>query len=264
MAVAKIFNIQSFSTTDGPGIRTVVFFQGCNLSCAWCHNPESRLPDAPEAFIQEKCIGCGACGAGGECYAQARIKTCREFTPDGLFRLLEIDLPYLKNSGGGVTFSGGECMLQADFLEEMVKICSEKGIHTAVDTAGHVPYEWLTRVNPNMFLYDIKALSPEVHKKLVGVDGVLIWENLEKLLRDGFRVQVRIPCVPGANWDELPLIFEKLRDIGAADVELLAYHRLGEGKNELYNLSGKEVPAFKPPTKKEMEELWNLLSFPRK
>ena len=258
MATGKIFNIQSFSTTDGPGIRTVVFFQGCNLSCAWCHNPESQMSDAPEAFVKEKCIACGACATGGECYAQARTKTCREFTPAGLWKLLETDMPYLKNSGGGITFSGGECMLQAEFLEEIIKICRENGLHTAVDTAGHVPYEWLIQVCPDMFLYDIKALSPEVHKKLTGVDGILVWENLGKLIADDQRVQVRIPCVPGANWDELPQIFEKLQKIGVVDIELLAYHRLGEGKGALYNL--KEAENFNSPSKKEMDELWNLLN----
>jgi len=262
MKTGRVFNIQSFSTTDGPGIRTVVFFQGCNLSCIWCHNPESQMSNAPEAFIKEKCIGCGACETGGECYAQARTKTCQEFTTFELWKLLEIDIPYLKNSGGGITFSGGECMLQADFLQEMVSICRENGIHTAVDTAGSVPYEWLVKTRPDIFLYDIKALSTEMHKKLTGVDGILIWENLGRLVNDGYHVQVRVPCVPGANWDELPQIFEKLFEIGVCDIELLAYHRLGEGKGVLYNL--KEAEIFNPPSKKEMDELWNLLNSHRK
>jgi len=253
----KIFNIQSFSTTDGPGIRTVVFFQGCNLHCAWCHNPESQPVNAPEAFLLEKCINCGECKIGGECYAGARTTTSRDFTPEGLWKLLSIDVPYLQNSGGGITFSGGECLLQPEFLHEMIQLCRANDIHTAIDTAGHVPYERLISVRPDMFLYDIKAMSPEKYKELTGVDGVLIWENLERLIKDNYRVQVRIPCVPGANWDEIPEIIARLKQIGATDIELIAYHRLGEGKATIY---GMESRIFDTPAKKEMEEIWNLLN----
>lgn len=254
--MGKVFNIQSFSTTDGPGIRTVVFFQGCNLRCAWCHNPESQPVDAPEAFLPEKCIGCGACKTGGECYAKARTVTSRDFTPEELWKLLSIDVPYLKNSGGGVTFSGGECLLQPEFLREMIQLCRANDIHTAVDTAGHVPYERLIYVRPDMFLYDIKALPTGKHKELTGVDGVLIWENLERLIRENYRVQVRIPCVPGANWDEIAEIIARLKKMGVTDIEPMAYHRLGEGKAAIY---GIESQIFEAPSKKEMEEIWNLL-----
>ena len=257
MTKAKIFNIQSFSTTDGPGIRTVVFFQGCNLSCEWCHNPESQAVDeAPEIFIAEKCIGCKVCE--GECFAGARTKTVREFTISELWKLLETDLPYIKNSSGGITFSGGECMLQVDFLEEIVKLCRSNKIHTAVDTAGHVPFEWLKQVNPDMFLYDIKASTPQKHLELTGVDGVLIWENLRKLIQKNYQVQVRIPCVPGANWDEMPDIAARLKEIGVKDVELLAYHRLGEGKAAWL---GKEAKIFNTPNEKEMNSLWKLFDY---
>ena len=259
---AKIFNIQSFSTTDGPGIRTVVFFQGCNLHCLWCHNPESQIVcDAPEAFLPEKCIGCEACKSGGECYAGARVKNSRDFTPEQLWQLLAVDLPYLLNSGGGITFSGGESMLQMDFLAEMVRLCRKNGVHTAVDTAGHVPYDWLVKVNPDLFLYDIKALSPNIHLELTGVDGILIWENLSRLVKENYRVQVRIPCVPGANWEEMPVIAARLKEIGVKDVELLAYHRLGEGKAAWF---GKEAKIFSTPKDEEMDMLWKLFECPKK
>jgi len=255
----KIFNIQSFSTTDGPGIRTVVFFQGCNLQCAWCHNPESQPLDAPDAFLPEKCIGCEACKTGGECYAGARTKTIREFdSPEQLWKLLAVDVPYLKNSGGGITFSGGECMLQVDFLEEIIKLCREKGLHTAVDTAGHVPYDWLIRANPDMFLYDIKSLNK--HKELCGVDGTLIWENLRRLVKEGRKVLVRIPCIPGANWEEIPAIAKELNEL-KVEVELLAYHRLGEGKAAWF---GKEVQIYQNPKEEEMKELWKLFDYQKK
>ena len=176
----------------------------------------------------------------------------RTVTASQLWQMIEVDFPYFQNGKGGVTFSGGECMLQVDFIEEMVAICKKNGIHVAVDTAGHVPYESLTRVNPDLFLYDIKAVTPEVHKELTGVDGQLIWENLERLLADGFQVKVRVPCIPEGNWEELPLIAKKLKKLGVKEPELLEYHRLGEEKGTWY---GNEVRKFPKPTKEEMEQV---------
>lgn len=215
--------------------------------------------NTPEIFLAEKCIGCNACATGGECYAQARVKNGREVTINELWNLIATDIPYYQNSGGGITFSGGEAMLQHDFLVQIVSLCRGKGIHTAVDTAGHVPYDFLQRVNPDMFLYDIKAFSPQLHEELTGVDGELIWNNLERLTKDNFCVKVRIPCIPGANWDELPSIFARLHTIGisTSDIELLPYHRLGEGKSAWL---GKEITIYVPPSKKEMDELWNMLN----
>jgi len=256
---AKIFNIQSFSTTDGPGIRTVVFFQGCNMRCLWCHNPESIAMEPEVGFIEEKCIRCGNCTDVRDprrCYAGALVETARTFTPQELWTLLKVDVPYFQNSEGGITFSGGESMLHVDFLEEIIAICRENGVHTAVDTAGHVPYEWLQQANPDLFLYDAKAVDPVVHKRLTGVDGELIWANLERLTKDNYEVNVRIPCVPGANWEEIPKIITRLRTLGLARPELLPYHSLGADKSKRY---GKEIVLFTPPTQKEMNELKKLL-----
>ena len=246
---ARIFNIQNFSTTDGPGIRTVIFFQGCNLKCIWCHNPESWDADPPPAFIKEKCISCGRCASGGECFTGALVPTTRDFTPQGLWELIKDEQPYFKNSGGGITFSGGECALQPDFLKEMVNICRQNTVHTAVDTAGHVPYEWLVRINPDLFLYDIKACSPEKYKEISGVDGVLIWDNLRKLISDGYNVHVRVPCIPGANWDELPEIADRLHKSGITGIELLPYHKLGEGK-----AAAHKQRVFDAPSEEDMNQ----------
>jgi len=265
MKTANIFNIQSFSTTDGPGIRTVVFFQGCNLQCLWCHNPESLTPTSEVGFIQEKCIQCGNCAGDRSphlCYAGALVESGRTVTTEELWKFIAADLPYFQNSGGGVTFSGGECMLQADFLTEMVALCREHGVHTAVDTAGQVPYEWLVQVNPDLFLYDIKAITPDKHLALTGVDGVLIWENLERLLQEDYPVVIRIPCVPEANWEELPLITKRIAELKktygkeeSLAVELLEYHTLGEDKGMWY---GREMKRFRTPTKEEMREVKKL------
>jgi len=255
----KIFNIQSFSTHDGPGIRTVVFFQGCNLHCRWCHNPESWETSPPLAFIKEKCIHCGACKESpcpDVCYAGALICASRTFSPQELWTLLAADKPYFDNGAGGVTFSGGECMLQVDFLTEIIKICRKNGVHTAVDTAGHVPYQWLVQANPDLFLYDIKAISPERHKALTGVDGTLIWENLRRLIEEQYNVNIRVPCIPKANWDELPAIGARLREWGITNTEPLPYHRLGEGK-ALWH--GREMPVFVIPSEADMAEARRLL-----
>lgn len=276
MGKGKIFDIQSFSTHDGPGIRTVVFFQGCNLRCKWCHNPESWEFDPHPIFLKEKCIGCRAClkicpalneigsidsklcnrcrACIDVCYAGALSCSCREFSPMELWTLISTDKPYFENGGGGVTFSGGECMLQSGFLEEIIKICKENNVHTAIDTAGNVPYEFLEKAAPDLFLYDIKASSPIRHKILTGVDGILIWENLLRLYDNGFEIIVRIPCVPEANIDELQSIKSRLFEIGINKIELLPYHNLGEDKATLH---GIEKSVFNKLSMDEMDHLKN-------
>ena len=260
---ANIFNIQHFSVTDGPGARTVVFFQGCNLRCAWCHNPESWRLQQPPTFIRDKCLGCGACNGRtepGKCFSGALVNTTHVFTPKQLWELLESEIPYYQNSGGGITFSGGECALQAEFLGEIIRICKQNGVHTAMDTAGHVPFEQLTQPGPDLYLYDIKAATPEKHQQLTGVDGLLIWENLNRLVADGYTVQVRVPAVPGANWDELPLIAKRLGSMGITNAELLPYHTLGEGKAPMLGDSAFEINHFKPPQAPEMEAMQRLFT----
>ena len=227
------------------------------MRCIWCHNPESWDSSPASAFLKEKCINCGECNKGRECFAGARVLAAREFTPLGLWKLIEGELPYYKNSGGGITFSGGECMLQVDFLEAICKICRQNGVHTAVDTAGHVPYEWLIRVSPDLFLYDIKADNKKTHKELTGVDGVLIWENLRRLVADGHNVQVRVPCVPGANWNELPGIARRLRELGVTNTELMPYHKLGESKAAS---RGYKLHMFDVPRQQDMSDAMKLFN----
>lgn len=283
-----VFNIQPFSIQDGPGIRTTVFLSGCNLRCIWCHNPESWEVTSSLRFLAERCIGCGACfsvcprGAhileegvhvlrrercgncgqcASHCYAGALELAGRRMTVEEVFSRIEADKGYFQNSGGGATFSGGECMLQPEFLAALLRRCHEAGIHTAVDTAGHVPYEWFRRVLPDtdLFLYDLKAASPEAHKALTGVDGALVWENLERLVDGGAAVIVRVPCIKGANWEELPLVAERLSGIAVPLVELLPYHRLGEAKFEQL---GRQAAAFEVPSNEEMEKLAALFEQP--
>lgn len=263
----KIFNIQRFSTHDGPGIRTTVFFKGCNLHCKWCHNPESISLKPQIELCTDLCIGCGECfkacpnhmmAETGEhivdrakceacgkctdaCYSGAVKLVGEDITVEKLMREILTDKPYFDASkGGGVTFSGGECMIQPEFLAELVAACKKEGIHTAVDTAGNVPWSFFESVDADMYLYDMKAVDPELHKALTGVDNKLILENLARLSDAGKRIWVRIPYVPGCNDGEIEAMAEALRDIKAERVELLAYHRLGEGKYDSLGLERGE------------------------
>ena len=170
MNEATIFDMQRNSFTDGPGIRTTVFFKGCNLRCAWCHNPESQQAEAEWLLKPTQCTGCGRCAdVRAEdpdflCPVGARTGCGRRYTVAKLWEEIGKDRLFYDASGGGVTFSGGECMLQVEFLEAILKQCKEAGIHTAVDTAGHVPYEAFARILPytDLILYDVKCMDPVI------------------------------------------------------------------------------------------------------
>ena len=164
------------------------------------------------------------------------------------------DAEIYENSGGGVTFSGGECMLQIDFLEQMLKRCKEEGIHTAVDTAGHIPPEYFERILPytDLFLYDIKIADPEKHKKYVGVDNELIILNLQRLVSLRKRVIVRTPIISGINDTEEEISAIKKNANDAEKIELLPYHAMGEHK---YEALGREAPDFFAPTKQKMDAI---------
>ena len=273
---ARVFNIQRFSTHDGPGIRTTVFFKGCNLHCKWCHNPESISAKPQIELCLDLCIGCGecfkvcknhmiaegsqhvvdrkACTACGRCadtcYAGGIKLVGEELSVEKLMEEILTDKPYYDASGGGVTFSGGECMIQPEALARLTSACREAGVHTAVDTAGNVAWSVFEAVDADMYLYDVKAADPELHKRLTGVDNRLILENLKRLSDSGKRIWVRIPYIPGCNDVEIPEIARILKDIKAEKVELLAYHRLGEGKYDSLGLEKGE--AIRTPNECEL------------
>lgn len=285
-----VFNIQRFSIHDGPGIRTAVFFQGCNLHCAWCHNPESQPLEPVVQFFSEKCIvcaectrvcpaeaqqlvegtrlyqrdlcqSCGACVA--ECYARALVIPAQALSPAQVLAEVLKDRDYYRDSGGGVTFSGGEPFLQKDFLLELLALCRQAGLHTAVDTAGNVPFAWLAQALPltDLFLYDCKTFDEPRHRSATGVSNQRILQNLQQLGQAGARLWVRIPVIPGVNdaAAEIRQIGDFLSGVpGVEQVELLPFHHLGAGK---YESLGLDYPTrgLTPPGAEAMAELVQVL-----
>lgn len=286
-ARATIFDIQRFSVHDGPGIRTTVFFKGCNLRCFWCHNPESISPEPEIQYLPFKCIGCGRCltvclpgchqidedgrhvfdrsectlchDCVENCPSEALSLVGRDYTVQEVLDVVLRDQPFYKESGGGMTCSGGEPMLQSDFLRHLLAEAKAAGLHTAVDTAGNVPFQRLTDVMPytDLFLYDVKCMDPVRHRQVTGVGNERILDNLVRLDQAGAKIWVRIPIIPSVN-DNLENILstvDLLKGMKHLErVELLTYHRLGGGK---YESLGKTYKALdiQPPTRETMKQL---------
>ena len=274
---ATVFDIQRSSFVDGPGIRTTVFFKGCNLRCAWCHNPESQSAAPQMMLYADKCISCGkclekcphdlrSCELCGKCElycpAEARRVCGKQYTADELVEEILADKLFYDTSEGGATFSGGECMLYPDFLAVLLRKCKENGVHTAVDTAGHVPFSHFERVLPftDMFLYDIKSMDTDTHKAYTGVGNELILENLAKLLTLGTKVRIRVPLIAGVNDSEQEMLAmsDFFKKHGTPEkIELLPYHAMGESKARAI---GREPRIFAAPEKERIDALYALLN----
>ncbi|MCL1858238.1 MAG: glycyl-radical enzyme activating protein [Oscillospiraceae bacterium] len=285
----KIFNIQRFSVYDGPGIRTVVFFSGCNLNCLWCHNPESISNKQQLKFNSDQCILCGKCfdicknkahefkeslhildrdkcevclNCSKQCYAEALAPVYREINLTDLEKSLLTDEEYFRQSGGGVTFSGGEPMLQIDFLRDILEICKNHDIHTAIDTAGAVGFDAFEKIMPycDLFLYDIKAYKNNIHKNLTGVSNKLILENLTRLSdTGGVNILVRIPVIPRANTDEMADIAEFLSKININKCEFMPYHKLGAGKYKPLGIANPDTAnIFNTPDDNLINEIKDI------
>ncbi len=271
MAEGMIFDIQRGSTVDGPGVRTTVFFKGCNLRCAWCHNPESQQMQRQKMFFEEKCIHCGRCkqvcpspescilcgGCAQVCPREAISLCGRMATATEIFAEIRRDAPFYELSGGGVTCSGGECMLQMELMCALLQMCKVEGIHTAVDTAGLVPWAAFEQVMPHtdLFLYDVKCATDGLHQQWTGVSNRLILENLTRLSETfAGEIIVRIPVIGGVNDtdEEMARMADILRPLRVKAVELLPYHRMGEYK---YAALGKEAIIFSVPEEGRMARL---------
>ena len=251
---ARICNTKRFAVHDGPGIRTTVFFKGCPLKCVWCHNPESISPAPQTAFYAHKCIGCGACRKADftskDCLGEARVDYGEDVTLDDLTAILLEDRDFYETSNGGVTLSGGECLMQADFCAALLQKMKAEGIHTAVDTCGFVSRSALDKVMPftDLFLYDLKAIDSEVHKRCTGQDNAVILENFAYLKSLGKPIEVRYPYVPGFNDDQA----QKIADFaGDTPVKVLAYHNFAGSKYEALGM--KNTLPDRLPTDAEIE-----------
>jgi len=265
---ATIFNIQKFSLHDGPGIRTTVFFKGCNLRCGWCCNPEGLLPDIQLTFDAEKCIGCGECvkacavGArtvigGKSAHNAEKCKICgacitaciygsissygTEYTVDELVAELVKDKAFYQNSGGGVTLSGGEFLLQPDFASELCDALHKQNIHVAVETAAAVPTNILRKLMGKIDLWqvDFKHYDNAVHRAATGLGNEQIIENIKEIVKSGYDYLVRIPIVSGFNdtIDDAREFADILTALGVNRTELMPFHQMGERK---YALLGME------------------------
>ena len=271
MSTARIFDIQRFSLHDGPGIRTTVFFKGCSLRCRWCHNPESQRVGNELLFYKEKCVGCGACKAVcaraftpecrnecacvSACRHGAREQSGRNADTAEIVRVCLRDRPFYETSGGGVTLSGGEPLLQPEAAFEVLSACRVENVHTAIETAGNVPWDVFERVLPvtDLFLFDIKGIDPALHQKNTGVSNEGILENARRLAKTGADVRFRMPYVPGYTDVEAPSVAGFARECGRP-LELMAYHNIALGK---YAALGRtyETAEVTPPSPEEMRRL---------
>lgn len=241
----RIFNIQRFSIHDGPGIRTIVFFKGCYMRCAWCCNPESQLHEiqSMQENGKEKIVG--------------KDVSVSELMPE-----LLADMPYYRRSGGGVTLSGGEILAQHQFARDLLRVCKENGLNTAVESTANAPFEDIKEILPylDLFLLDIKHMNPEKHKEFTGANNKLILENAKKIAQSGVELIVRTPVVPGFNdtAEEIKAISKFASTLpGVKEHHLLPYHRLGQDKyaglNRSYTFKGIE-----PPSNEKMQYLLSV------
>lgn len=271
MQCNKVFvsNIQRYSVHDGPGIRTVVFLLGCPLRCKWCQNPEAIDVNQQLMINSELCAGCAAClntcrnsaisaDSSGkiitdrskcikcwkcidECYYGARQVSGKLYSADQVFDVVKKDDIVYKNTGGGLTLSGGEPTLHIDFSLELLKKSRSHSINTAVETCGYTKWENFEKIMDftDLFLYDFKLFSAEKHKKWAGVDNSIIKQNLEFLVKDGRNIIIRIPLIPGVNDDEEE--FSKMMDYvrslkSISSVHIMPFHQLGSSKYEMLGI----------------------------
>lgn len=282
----NIFDIKHFAVHDGDGIRTTVFFKGCSLKCIWCHNPESIMSGFELGFSKEKCAFCRKCESVckngvhifnsehliirencvfcGECEkvcpTDALTLYGKSATVSELLPELTEDADFYESSGGGVTLSGGECLLQADFCTELLKELKNHNIHTAVDTCGFVPKKAFDKVMPytDIFLYDVKAIDEDVHIRCTGHTNRTILENLKYIDECNKSIEIHIPYVPEYNADQIPKIAEFLSGLNnITKVRVLPYHKFAASKYDAVNMINTLPENI--PSKEEIAQARDLL-----
>lgn len=286
--MGTIFDFKRFSINDGPGTRTTVFLKGCSLSCLWCHNPESQAAKSQLVYYKDKCIGCHFCikvcpvkaiiadelsivvdmnkcivcgNCAKVCPSEALEVIGTSYSISQVMDIIMKDTIFYDDSGGGVTFSGGEPLRQKDFLLELLKNCREEDIHTAVDTTGFVMLTELQQIMDytDLFLYDIKHMDSKKHKEITGVGNSKILDNLKYISDTGANISIRIPVIPGINTgDNLIKTADFIKNLdGIVSVDLLPYHNIMKGK---YDRLGMDYALgnINCPNKDYMTEIKNI------
>lgn len=282
---ALITNIQRFSLNDGPGIRTTVFFQGCNMHCSWCHNPETIVMHPVLMHYENKCIGCGKCletcpskahkiengkhvidrtlckncGKCAEnCFADALVMSSREYTVEEVMREIRQDKQYYNLSGGGVTVSGGEATLHCDFINELADACHKEGIKIAIETNLALPFHHIvdTLKKMDLIMCDMKHVDSPTHKNYTGIDNQMVFNNIGRSSLLGIPMIVRTPLIPGAtesidNVKAVASYIAKMPNI--MYYELLNFNPLGNSKNVALNKKD-DFEDNKPFAKTKLEE----------
>ncbi|HDL17912.1 MAG TPA: glycyl-radical enzyme activating protein [Bacteroidetes bacterium] len=286
MQTGCIFDIKRFAIHDGPGIRTTVFFKGCPLSCRWCHNPEGINANDEIIYRENRCIHCDDCISvcslqaitnrdGGKiinteicdlcgkcvdiCPSTALEFVGTNMTVSEVMGEIEKDTAFFDESGGGVTFSGGDPLLQFDFLRKILEQCRERKIHTTLDLSGYCPYESLENIQNlvTLFLFDLKVYDEEIHRQYTGVSNRLILSNLKKITKNENHVIVRIPVIPGVNdtekeIDNISRYLSSLSNL--REVHLLRHHNLGVSKYEQLSMPKFKIECF-PEGKSDLKRI---------
>ncbi len=293
-----VTNIQKYSIHDGDGIRTTVFFKGCHLKCQWCHNPETQKFETELQVDTARCTGCGRCAAvcpqgaitissegkavtdrskcivcgkcENACLGNYRTVVGREYSVKELVKICLQDQMFYEESGGGVTLSGGEVMaMDPEYIQPLVKALWREGIDVDIDTCGQAPYSSYKAILPyvHTWLYDIKVMDEEKHRKYIGMGNKVILDNLKGIASEGARIYIRIPTVKEVNGDpesmQAIIDFLKENNIRPPQINLLPYHSTGSHK---YGKLGRDYLAedLTAPTDEEMQELvrqWNDAGF---
>lgn len=291
-----VFNIQRFSIHDGPGIRTTVFLKGCSLHCFWCHNPEGISIKPQIQFFPERCIHCGECVSACEnnanliegdniiflrerckvcgkcvetCYAEARVLVGKEMTSEDVVQEVLKDRPFYETSHGGITLSGGEPVLQPEFSKEILTRCKDEGVHTAIETAGNVPWDDLEILLPvvDLVMMDLKQMDSAKHRAATGVPNERLLANARRLVTQSEKpILFRIPVIPTVNDtnEEVAAIAAFVRAMidlrqanmlsGKISLELLPFHRLAGDKYRSLDM-GNRSKELTPPSKEKLSEL---------
>jgi pyruvate formate lyase activating enzyme len=289
MTTSLTFDIKRYAINDGPGIRVVVFFKGCNLHCAWCHNPESISAKAEKMFAPAKCIRCGSCVEACPekaltlipegivtdpvlcrlcekctvvCPTKAIEMSGKAMSASEIMEIIEKERIFFEQSGGGVTFSGGEPLLHKKLLIELLDECGRRGIHRAVDTAGNISTATILEVakQTDLFLYDLKTMDSALHEHWTGAGNDLLLRNLSILAETGMKIIIRIPFIGGVN-DTDENIRQTAEFIAALagekkEVHLLPYHNIAKHK---YLKLGKE-DGYKNLEEPDKETLAKVIS----